>query len=196
MSRPEDEKTSFVGSPRQGNVSIPTSLVEAGQRQPRRLAWPARDNASSRKNDRPTEVILPDDATRLVGSPNTKANPAERQPISDDPVVGWLVVIDGPGKGHSVEIGAGANPMGRGDDQRAPLPWGDKEISRERHAIIIFDPKSRRFYIHSGDSHNLSYLDGEVLMAPRELRGGETITLGATTLRFVPFCSDQFSWTD
>lgn len=195
MARPEDEKTSFVGSPRQGNESIPTSVVEAGQPQPRRLAWPARDNASSRRNDRPTEVILPDDTTRLVGSSNTKSTPA-KQPVSDDPVVGWLVVVDGPGRGHSVEIGAGANPLGRGEDQRAPLPWGDKEISRERHAIIVFDPKSRRYYIHAGDSHNLAYVDGEVLMAPRELRGGETITLGATTLKFAPFCSDDFSWTD
>ena len=113
---------------------------------------------------------------------------------SDDPVVGWLVVVDGPGRGRSVEIGPGANPVGRAAGQKLRLDFGDDHISRERHAVLVFDPIAARFFLHSGEGRNLAYVDGAVLMAPVELKGGETIRIGDTQLRFVPFCGANFRW--
>jgi hypothetical protein len=101
--------------------------------------------------------------TRLVG-------PAETE--SDDPVVGWLVVVQGPGRGRSLEIGAGANSIGRAPGQKLCLDFGDMRISRERHAVLVYDPRSRRFFLQN------AYIGNEPVLAPVELAGSETITLG------------------
>jgi hypothetical protein len=126
-----------------------------------------------------------DDMTRLVG-------PAETE--SDDPVVGWLVVVQGPGRGRSLEIGAGANSIGRAPGQKLCLDFGDMRISRERHAVLVYDPRSRRFFLQNGEVRNLTYIGNEPVLAPVELAGGETITLGETQLQFVAFCGPQFGW--
>lgn len=112
----------------------------------------------------------------------------------EDPVVGWLVIVEGPGRGRSVEIGPGSNSIGRASSQKLCINFGDKQISRERHAALIYDPATKRFFLHNGDVRNLTYIDNEVVLSPVELKGGETITLGDTRLRFVPFCGPHFGW--
>ena len=49
----------------------------------------------------------------------------------DDPTVGWLVVVDGPGKGQVRRLGYGVNSLGRGGKSRVKLDFGD-ERSRAR----------------------------------------------------------------
>jgi hypothetical protein len=115
-------------------------------------------------------------------------------PGEHDPVVGWLVIVDGPGKGRSCEVGAGANSIGRDHGQKVRLDFGDPEIHRDRHAMLIYDPRSRRFFLQPGDARNLTYLGDEVVLAPVQLTGGETIAIGQTRLRFVPLCGGDFSW--
>ena len=83
-----------------------------------------------------------DDTTRLVAPHETEHN---------DPVVGWLVVVQGPGRGRSLEIGAGANPIGRAQHQKICLDFGDfAHIARTtcrcclRSAVAAFFPAERR----------------------------------------------------
>ena len=113
-----------------------------------------------------------------------------------DPVVGWLVVTDGPGKGAAVRLGNGQNSIGRGEGSRARLDFGDRRISRNDHALLTYDPRSNRFFIQQGRGVNLAYLDGEPVLAPAPLPNGSRITLGETTLRFVALCGDEFTWQD
>jgi hypothetical protein len=205
---PDDDKTSFVGTPRRGEDAAPTEY--AGGARNRRLPWPARDSAAAR-SDPPTEPIAgpsrihsqaEDGRTHLV-SPFGSAAASQREdvcaeaipdPRQDDPVVGWLVIVAGPGKGRSFEVGVGANSIGRGADQRISLAWGDQHISRERHAVLIFEPLHMRFFLQSGDTKNLTYMNGTLVMTPAELLGGETISIGNTSLRFVPLCGPTFTW--
>ncbi|MDE0103523.1 MAG: FHA domain-containing protein [Bryobacterales bacterium] len=114
----------------------------------------------------------------------------------DDPVVGWLVVVDGPGTGASVQLGSGQNSLGRGAQARVRLNFGDPQISRATHATVTYDPKGNRFYIHQGTGANLTYLEGKPVLAPTPLPSGSEIVLGDTTLRFVALCDDGFNWTD
>lgn len=114
----------------------------------------------------------------------------------NDPVVAWLVIMNGPGKGNSLTLGYGANSIGRSDSERVSLNFGDEEISRESHSIITFDPKSRRYFIQQGTGKNLTYLDEQPVLAPTELSGHNVIALGNTTLRLVPFCDKDFDWQD
>lgn len=112
----------------------------------------------------------------------------------DDPVVGWLVVLDGPGKGRSLPLGYGVNSIGRAESERVPLAFGDEEISRLRHTAIAYDPLNRQFFVQPGDGTNLTYIERAPVMVPTELKGGEILRLGRTLLRFVPFCGPQFDW--
>ena len=87
----------------------------------------------------------------------------------NDPPVGWLVIVGGPGMGHVAMIGMGVNAIGRDATDRVSLDYGDKMISRTRHALVTFDPRSRKFYIQHGGGTNLTYLNDEPVLAPREL---------------------------
>lgn len=131
------------------------------------------------------------DVTRLV-------RPSSNKKESDyDPVVGWLVVIHGPGKGDSVSLGYGRNSIGRDKSNRSAIPYGDQSISRNNHATLTFDHKGSKFYIQQGESVNPIRVSDQIVLEPRELFGGEIIEISdATTLKFVPLCGESFSWED
>ena len=111
-------------------------------------------------------------------------------------MVGWLAVVKGPGMGRAIEVGYGRNSIGRADDQRCRLDFGDEEISRVSHAYIVYDGKNRKFFVTPGDGKNLTYLAGVPVLMPVELQGGENIAMGKTVVRFVPLCGPAFDWEE
>lgn len=111
-----------------------------------------------------------------------------------DPVVGWLAVVAGPGKGASARLGNGQNSIGRGAGSRVRLDFGDRQISRSEHAVLTYDPRSNRFFIQQGNGVNLVYLEDKPVLSPTPLPNGSRIILGKTTLRFVALCDDEFTW--
>jgi hypothetical protein len=111
-----------------------------------------------------------------------------------EPVVGWLVIIDGPGKGKFVKLGFGMNAIGRSPESRVSIDFGDDQISRENHALLTYDTKNRKFYIQHGGGANLTYLGESPVLQPFELKGNEVISIGNTKLYFVPFCGANFNW--
>lgn len=119
---------------------------------------------------------------------------SHREENALDPVVGWLVVIDGAGKGSDFSLGYGANSIGRGDSERVALNFGDKQISRNSHATLTYDPKSSKFYIQGGGGRNLTYMNDEVVLTPIDLEDGAVIQVGETKLKFVGFCGADFNW--
>lgn len=141
--------------------------------------------------------------TRLVRRPGGQ-DPgqlaADQQPDVDDDdqrmVVGWLVVIGGPGRGKFAAISDGMNSVGRGDDQSTQLDFGDESISRSGHAFITYDYVSRKFLIQHGGKSNLVRVNNSPVLQPSELKIGDEISLGNTVLRFVPFCGEDFDWQD
>ena len=113
-----------------------------------------------------------------------------------DPVVGWLVVVAGPGKGQVCKLGYGTNSLGRGENSRGRLDFGDEQISRENHAALTYDPRGRKFYLQHGGGVNLTYLGDTPVLTPTPLAPMQDICIGDTTLRFVPFCGPDFDWQD
>jgi len=117
------------------------------------------------------------------------------QEAEDGPVVGWVVVVEGPGRGKSVPLGYGMNTIGRDPGNRVALPFGDSRISRLKHAVLAYDPRGRKFFIQHGESTNLTYVGDAPVLSPVELKHGELIRLGASTvLKFIPLCGDDFQW--
>ena len=114
----------------------------------------------------------------------------------DDPPVGWLVVVAGPGKGHVATLGIGRNAVGRSQTERVSLDYGDRTISRTRHCTITYEPRGRTFHVGPGDGHNLTYVDDECVHETCELKPLAQVQMGATVLRFVPLCGPEFSWED
>jgi hypothetical protein len=105
---------------------------------------------------------------------------------SIDPVVGWLVAVGGPDKGRDYRIRSENNTIGRSKAMNICIS-GDDAISRERHAIITFDPTRNAFYLSPGEVGGLVFVNGNPVVAPQLLRPGDLLTIGKTTLRFVPF---------
>jgi hypothetical protein len=111
-----------------------------------------------------------------------------------EPVVGWLVIVDGPGKGNFVKLGFGMNSIGRSLESRVSIDFGDDQISRENHALLTYDTKNKKFYIQHGGGANLTYLGNAPVLQPFELKGNEVISIGKTKLFFVALCGDHFNW--
>jgi pSer/pThr/pTyr-binding forkhead associated (FHA) protein len=111
-------------------------------------------------------------------------------------VVGWVVVVSGPGQGASLTLGYGMNSIGRAPTERICLDFGDSQISRTSHASITYDPRGKKYFINHGGGKNLTYLGEDPVLTPIELKGGEEVMIGDTTLRFVPFCGEDFDWRD
>jgi hypothetical protein len=138
--------------------------------------------------------------TRLLGidhssGPMTTAfedGPAA-EPVSFP--VGWLVVVDGPGRGTSFALPTGVSQIGRGDGQAVQLDFGDTAISRESHAAIAYDDEQRAFFVGQGGKANLVRLNGRPVLSTEEIVNGDTLRIGETTLRFVAFCDENFAWS-
>lgn len=111
------------------------------------------------------------------------------------PVVGWLVIVDGPGRGHSLELGYGMNIVGRGPYNRVVLGFGDDLISEDDHFRIAYDAKHRSFHIVPGRGTNLVYVNESALLAPQPLPSPSSFTVGATSIRFVALCGPDWEWT-
>ena len=112
-----------------------------------------------------------------------------------DPVVGWLVCIEGADKGESFNLKAGMNYVGRALDMDIAL-LRDSSVSKKKHVIIIYDKKNIDYIIHMGESKNVVYVNGELLLEPRHLQLYDRILIGKSELMFVPFCSEQFAWEE
>ena len=128
--------------------------------------------------------------------PNPSSAPgleADDDPMADPPA-GWLVIVDGPGRGRAVTLGLHHNSIGRDAENRVALDYGDETISRRRHLVVTCDPEGRRFYVTPGDATNLSYLNDQPVLAPMPLEPSARIRTGRTTLRFVPLLGPDFSW--
>lgn len=183
-------------NPPQGSMSCeaPTDLIQ--DEPPTVIVSGAKPIADSVKkpaaSDEPKTVLL----GAKKRKEDAKADDANGM---DDPVVGWVVITKGPGKGKSRRLGYGQNSIGRGNTERVSLDFGaqsDAQISRVKHAIITFDPKGKKYYLYSGDGTNLTYLNDAPVLMPTEISGGENIVIGDTHLRFIPLCGEDFDWNN
>lgn len=155
--------------------------------------------ATASDDDPKTQVYRPQRARQAKELDADDKPGGETSQVGDDhtvtdPVVGWLVVVDGPGRGNGFSLGYGNNRVGREPTQRVVLDFGDSQISRENHATITYDGKNGRFFVKEGDGRNLTYVGDDPVLVPVELKGGEVLTMGETKLQFVPFCGEDFSW--
>ncbi len=110
-----------------------------------------------------------------------------------EPVVGWLVAISGSHLGQDFKLKTGRNFIGRSAEMDVALEK-DNSISREKHAIILYEPKSNMFLVQPGDAKQLFYLNEKVVLEATKISANDVLSLGETNLLFIPCCSSKFNW--
>lgn len=108
--------------------------------------------------------------------------------------VGWIIVINGPGRGSCYTMFSGVSQIGRGEDQAVRLDFGDTSISRNNHAAVAFDDEQGKFFLGHGGKSNLVRLNGKPVLSTEELANGDLVRIGETTLKFVALCGEEFTW--
>lgn len=109
------------------------------------------------------------------------------------PCVGWLVALGGEHIGTDFRLKVGKNFIGRSPKMDIALTE-DKSVSRERHAIVVYDSKSNMYLIQPGESSSLAYHNNNLLLTPEKLEAYDMITVGDVNLLFMPLCGAKFSW--
>jgi hypothetical protein len=120
-----------------------------------------------------------------------------RAKFHQDPVVGWLVVVGGPGLGAHRSIYEGNNTVGRAPSQRIPVDFGDDTISSEEQVYIRYDSHDRSFlFVPNLAKTNVVQVNDKKPTGAVALQAMDVITMGRTQLVFVPFCGPEFDWAE
>jgi hypothetical protein len=147
---------------------------------------------------------LPDAAAReepISAPPRTQLvrgrSAVKRTEFHQDPVVGWLVVVGGPGLGAFRPIYEGNNTIGRSSSQRIPLDFGDDAISSEEQAYLRYDSIDRKYLLVPNLAKtNIVAVNEKKPTGAVELSAMDLVTVGRTQLAFVPFCGVEFDWSE
>lgn len=139
-------------------------------------------------------------AAEPAGAPRTTLvrgrQQVKRGSFEQDPVVGWLVVVGGPGIGQFRPIFEGNNTVGRSGDNRIAIDFGDDAISSEEQAYIRYDSAERSFlFVPNLAKTNVVSVNDKRPTGAVALSQMDVITMGRTQLVFVPFCGADFDWS-
>ncbi|MEM7470506.1 MAG: FHA domain-containing protein [Pseudomonadota bacterium] len=159
-------------------------------------AAPVEKPAPKRRRRNQTRLLGFDDPGGDVVSPFEKAEPVAPKAERAKFPVGWVLVTDGPGRGECFTLEAGMSQIGRAEDQAIQLDFGDNSVSRVNHAAIVYDTESHSYILGHGGKKNIVRLNSKPVISNEDLKTGDEVKVGETTLRFVAACSAEFNWAD
>lgn len=117
--------------------------------------------------------------------------------FAQDPVVGFLIVVGGPGLGAARPVYEGNNTLGRAASNRIPLDFGDETISAEAQAYIRYDSTDRSFlFVPNLAKTNVVSVNDKRPAGAVELKAMDVLTFGRTQVAFLPFCGPEFDWSE
>jgi len=131
-------------------------------------------------------------------SPAPAAGTLAKMPVVNKvatPCVGWLIALGGEHLGTDFRLKVGKNIIGRSPQMDIALTE-DKSVSRDRHAIVVYEPKAHLYLVQPGESSSLVYRNNEVVLTPVKLEAYDMITVGDVNLLFMPLCGERFNWGD
>ncbi|MEP2653071.1 MAG: FHA domain-containing protein [Paraglaciecola sp.] len=108
--------------------------------------------------------------------------------------VGWLVIINGPGKGTSFPLSVGVNSIGRASTNDVVLNYGDNKISRDSVCEVNYEQTNNEYFIVRGKTDTIPLINGKTLRSDSDLVVSDVIKVGGTELIFVPLCNEKFQW--
>ena len=130
--------------------------------------------------------------TTFVG-PEFTASGSQQDRIQ--PVVGWLVCVEGAAKGRDFRIHSQYNYIGRGRHMDICIE-GDPTISTDKAAVLAYDDLQNSFSFAPGQGRNLVRVNGTAVLTTVELQAYDKLTIGKSTFLFIPLCGERFSWNE
>jgi hypothetical protein len=109
-----------------------------------------------------------------------------------NPVVGWLVCMNGDEKGRDFRLVRGFNHIGRNRDMDVSIGY-DRLITRDTHCSVVYDDKSNMAHLVPGKG-TLTYISGDIVSQPVVLKDGDEIEIGNTKLVYISFCRGDRKW--
>ena len=183
-----------------GNTTMPggrntnqRTVAPGGQDGCQRTVAPGGQDAGQRNGDiGPTEI--PDYMKiRMEEEKKSKTIGVVKKKTGLDPVVGWLVCIEGPEKGKDYRLFNRINSIGRAESNDVVIT-ADQTISQENHARVAYDGKHNNYQLIPGNGKNIVYLNDVPTYYPQMLYAYDVIDFGETKLLFIPLCTDKFQW--
>ncbi len=112
---------------------------------------------------------------------------------SYEPVVGWIVCVEGTEKGKDFKFYAKTNTIGRNESNDICIK-NDQTISREHHAKIAYDAKHNTYYLVPGEASNTIYLNDEPVYTTVQIKSYDVIELGESKYLVITLCNKKFNW--
>lgn len=134
--------------------------------------------------------VLPSDDQKTVSFFSESAVLTDK-----NPVVGWMVCVKGSLYGQDFRLKSGRNFIGRGENMDICLK-GEKTVSRDRHAILIYEPKQNLFLAQPGETKELIYLNGSVVLMPTIMKKNDVLQVGDSSLMLIPCCDELYKWEE
>lgn len=193
-----------AGEPRAGDAASLPSAADAAREVRGTVALRGGDRGERRlENEVPptTRVVRAAKAPGMDEAVRTQLvrgkQKVQRSAFAQDPVVGWLVIVGGPGLGAFRPVFEGNNTIGRAKGQRISLDFGDDAISSEEQAYIRYDSADRSYlFVPNLAKTNVVSVNDKRPTGAVELAHMDVITMGRTQLVFVPFCGTDFDWSE
>lgn len=143
-------------------------------------------------------------ATRLIGFDPSDGEPTdlfEQDVTKTDQAAmqfptGWLMVVEGEGRGYVFGLTTGLNQVGRGAENSISLDFGDTAVSRKNHFAVVFDEEERKFILGHGGKSNIIRLNGKAVISNEDLSDGDKIKVGSTVLQLKTLVGDDFDWSE
>lgn len=142
------------------------------------------------------ETLMPEAIRRRMEQENGSKTVGEfRRKLGYEPVVGWLVCVEGPDQGKDFRLYGRINTIGRAEGNDVVLAQ-EPTVSQKNHVRLAYDAKHNNYQLIPGEGTNLTYLNDEPLYVPQRLNAYDILEMGETKLIFIPLCNEKFRWSN
>ena len=142
------------------------------------------------------QTVMPETIRRRMEQERDQRTVGEfKRKLGYEPVVGWLVCVEGPEVGKDYRLFGRINSIGRAEGNDVVLAQ-ERTVSQKNHVRLAYDAKHNNFQLIPGEGTNVTYLNDEPLYVPQKLNAYDVLEMGATKLIFVPLCSERFRWPE
>ena len=152
--------------------------------------------AHAGRDDTIGQTVMPEAIRRRMEQEKDNRTVGEfKRKLGYEPVVGWLVCVEGPEVGKDYRLFGRINSIGRAEGNDVVLAQ-EHTVSQKNHVRLAYDAKHNNFQLIPGEGTNVTYLNDEPLYVPQKLNAYDVLEMGATKLIFVPLCSERFRWPE
>ena len=142
--------------------------------------------APAERDDTIGQTVMPEAIRRRMEQERDNRTVGEfKRKLGYEPVVGWLVCVEGPEVGKDYRLFGRINSIGRAEGNDVVLAQ-EHTVSQKNHVRLAYDAKHNNFQLIPGEGTNVTYLNDEPLYVPQKLNAYDVLEMGDTKLIFVP----------